>query len=99
MAQINGIAKSDRFFNLIPQIFEYGKDYKIYTGFLNNEPIAALLIFYFNKTVEYFTPVVVENYRSYQALSLVIYEAMKDAVKDGYEWWNWGDMVNSRWSL
>ena len=46
--------------------------------------------FYFNKTVEYFTPADFIRHRRTQALALVIYEAMKDAMKKGYKNWNWG---------
>ena len=88
---LNGIPKPERFFKLIPKYFESGKDYKIWIALNKDEtPIAALLCFYFNKTVEYFTPVVVEEYRSIQPLSLLVYQAMIDAVKQGYYWWNFG---------
>src|SRR5690606_25876230 len=56
----------------------------------NGEKIAALLLFYYNKTVEYFTPAVVEKYRNLQPTALIIYQAMLDAHKQGYSNWNWG---------
>lgn len=87
---VGGMVKPKGFFEIVRNNFEYDKDYRIYTAYLDSLPIAALLLFYFNKTVEYFTPVVVEEYRTYQALSLIIFEAMKDSVERGYEWWNWG---------
>jgi hypothetical protein len=90
MAAIGGLAKEEVFFRMIPDYFEYGVDYRIYTATLNNELTAAMLVFYFNKTVEYFTPVIKAEYRSHQPLSLLIFEAMKDAVQMGYNWWNWG---------
>ena len=62
----------------------------IFTAFLGDKPIAALLVFYFNKTVEYFTPVIDESYRSTQSLALVIYEAMRDSIFNGFSNWNWG---------
>ena len=50
-----------------------------------------MLIFYFNGTVEYFTPVIRPEFRHTQALALVIYEAMKDAVQEkACKLWNWG---------
>ena len=48
------------------------------------------MLFYFNKSVEYYTPVIVNEYRNLQPLSLLIFEAIKDALKGGYEIWNWG---------
>ncbi|MBW2004570.1 MAG: peptidoglycan bridge formation glycyltransferase FemA/FemB family protein [Deltaproteobacteria bacterium] len=87
---IGGISKPWPFFELIPQIFEYEEDYKIFVALNDGMPIAALLLFYFNKTVEYFTPVIVQEYRALQPLSLLIFNAMQEAVARGYEWWNWG---------
>ncbi|MBI5740641.1 MAG: GNAT family N-acetyltransferase [Nitrospirae bacterium] len=90
MKVIGGTPKDESFFRLIPEIFRYGEDFLVYTAYRGSEPVAALLLFYFNKTVEYFTPVIKENYRTFQPLSLIIFEAMKDAVARGYQWWNWG---------
>lgn len=90
MTKIEVAYKPKSFFELIPQNFEYGKDYRIYVALAEGEPIAALLSFYFNKTVEYYIPATIEQYREYQPMSLIIYEAMKDALNDGYKYWNWG---------
>ena len=57
---------------------------------INNEPIAALLTLYFNKTVEYFTPVIMQSHRDTQALSTIVFYAMTDSIACGYKWWNWG---------
>lgn len=89
MTSIGGLAKNRDFFDAIP-IKMLGDDWAIFTASLNGQPIAALLVFYFNKTVEYFTPVVLEAHRNTQALTLVIYEAMRDAIENGYANWNWG---------
>ena len=86
---INGIAKDKRFFDLLSEKFT-DDEYKIYIAEYNGEKIAALLIFFYNKTVEYFTPAVVEKYRNLQPTVLIIYQAMLDAVVNGYKNWNWG---------
>lgn len=86
---IGGLSKQRTFFELIPEVMKES-DWSIFLAKLNNEPIAALLVFYFNQTVEYFTPVIVESYRNLQALSLVIYKAMQDAIGKGFSNWNWG---------
>jgi hypothetical protein len=89
IAAVNGIPKDDRFFSLIPSFF--GKrDYRIYIAENEGVRVAALLLFYFNKTVEYYTPAIVEEYRAIQPMSLLIFEAMKHAVQNGYQYWNWG---------
>ena len=52
--------------------------------------VAALLLLYFHRVVEYFTPVVVADARSLQPLSLIILESMLDAVHRSCRYWNWG---------
>lgn len=59
-------------------------------AFLEDEPVAALLLMKFNKTVEYITPVIVKKWRSSQPLSFLIYSNMINAARKGYRWWNWG---------
>lgn len=90
MAQIGGLAKTNDFFELLPKHFNAGEDYDIYVASKSGEPIAALLVFYFNLTVEYFTPVVVESARNMQGLPCIIHKALCDAAQKGFKWWNWG---------
>jgi hypothetical protein len=96
---LGGIAKPACFFDLIPQLFRAGDDFRIYVARLGDVPVAALLLFYFNRVVEYFTPVVVAAHRSLQPLSLLIFEAMADAASAGYAWWNWGGTWASQENL
>lgn len=91
MAAIGGKAKSSDFFKLIPNVFEADKDYRIYVAFNDkNEMMAAMLLFYFNNTVEYFTPVIKQEFRNSQPLTALIFKAMMDAASRGFKWWNWG---------
>jgi hypothetical protein len=90
MVEIGGMAKPARFFDLVEKEFKCDTDYRLYMAWLEGVPVAALLLFYFNGTVEYFTPVIVKEYRSSQPLSLLIYHAMADGVVSGFKWWNWG---------
>jgi hypothetical protein len=99
LAAIGGLAKPDAFFQLIPEFFTYGEDYRIYTAKKDGQLIAAMLVFYFNKTVEYFTPVIKAEFRNSQPLSLLIFEGMKEAVNKGYKWWNWGGTWASQGSV
>ena len=89
MNRIGGLAKHRDFFDAIPDKL-LGNEWAIFTGSINGEPIAALLVLYFNETVEYFTPVILESHRNTQALTLVIFEAMRDAIGNGFTKWNWG---------
>lgn len=90
MNRIGGLAKKREFFELFPQIFTANKDYKIYVAYQGMKRIAAVLIFYFNQAMEYFVPVTKEGFRIYQPLSLIIYEAMRQGMSEGYKKWNWG---------
>ena len=90
MREIGGVAKSRKFFDALPQYFQPGQDYRIYVASLGGKAVAAVLVFYYNRTVEYYTPVVRKECRESQALSAAIYKAMCDASSEGYDWWNWG---------
>lgn len=90
MREIGGTPKSRRFFDLVPRCFRPGTDYDVYAARIGTTLVAALLVFYFNRTVEYFTPVVKAQFRDTQALSGIIFRALTDAARAGYLWWNWG---------
>ena len=87
---IGGLPKTDEFFALVPRYFTPGEDFEIYVAKKEGAVIAALLLFYFNRTVEYFTPATKVEYRPVQALPLIIMTAMAEASRRGFEWWNWG---------
>lgn len=90
MTAIGGKAKPRFFFDLVKKYFIPNKDYNIWVAYQNNKLIAALLLFYFRDTVEYYSPVIVEEYRDKQPLSYLIYISMIDASKKGFKLWNWG---------
>jgi Acetyltransferase (GNAT) domain len=90
MAAINGPAKDASVFQAIRENFKYDQDYRIYLAEKDGTIIAALLVFFFHRTVEYYTPVTLEEYRLFQPMSLLIFEAMKEAVRSDLRYWNWG---------
>jgi len=90
LAALGGIAKPARFFELVDKHFAADADFRIYTAHKNGAPAAALLLFYFGATVEYFVPATRVEFRDLQPLSLLIFEAMSDASMRGFHWWNWG---------
>ncbi len=90
MLEIGAAAKPGRFFDLIPAYFEAERDYRIYVAKIGGEPVASLLVFFYNRTVEYYTPVVKKEYRETQALSATVFRALCDAANNGFTWWNWG---------
>ncbi|MEC9261994.1 MAG: peptidoglycan bridge formation glycyltransferase FemA/FemB family protein [Pseudomonadota bacterium] len=89
MQKIGGLAKEKAFFDRLTVYMQQG-DWAIFEARVGGDISASLLVFYFNQTVEYFTPVVKQEFRDTQSLSLVIFEAMLDAVKRGFKKWNWG---------
>jgi hypothetical protein len=96
---IGGIPKTDRFFDLIPQHFAPGKDFDVFVAKRDGGAIAALLVFYFSQTVEYFTPAIDVEYRPLQPLALIIMTAMAEAARRGFLWWNWGGTWLTQTSL
>ena len=90
MAEIGGKAKTANFFAKIPRHFMSGKDYRVYVAERNGTLISGLLLFYFNRTVEYFTPVTVSSERESQPMALILAQAMVDAARAGFLRWNWG---------
>jgi len=89
MQSIQGLHKSWNFFEKL--LSEMPSDmWSVYIGSKEGEPVAALLLFYFNGTAEYFTPVIKSEHRNTQALTLVIFEAMQDAANKRCKNWNWG---------
>jgi CelD/BcsL family acetyltransferase involved in cellulose biosynthesis len=87
---VGGLPKSDEFFRLVPEHFTPGRDFDLYVARKDGTVVAGLLLFYFNRTVEYFTPAVAAEFRTYQPLSLILAEAMADASRRGFRVWNWG---------
>lgn len=86
---IGGLPKRRAFFESLATTLP-DSAWRIYVARQGPERIAALLLLYCNGTVEYFTPCIVEEHRSTQALPLLIYRAMIDAMGQGYVRWNWG---------
>ncbi len=96
ISSIGGSFKTEKFFSLVPKHFKPGEDYDLFVAKKDGLVIAALLLFYFNKTVEYFTPALQEEYRSLQAIPLIIITAMENAAQRGFKWWNWGGTWQSQ---
>ncbi|MBI2193196.1 MAG: peptidoglycan bridge formation glycyltransferase FemA/FemB family protein [Planctomycetes bacterium] len=90
MQAIGGTAKNESFFRQVPAFFEPGKDFDLYVARREGAMVAGLLVFYFNRVVEYYTPAIVEEYRPLQPLSLIVIQAMAEAASKDFTWWNWG---------
>jgi hypothetical protein len=87
---LDGLPKPPEFFAAVTRHFEPERDYDLYVARLAGEVVGCLLVFYFNRTVEYFTPAVEYDHRSRQPLAAILAHAMADAAARGFSRWNWG---------
>ncbi|MEW6235446.1 MAG: GNAT family N-acetyltransferase [Candidatus Omnitrophota bacterium] len=90
MEAIGGLAKPWEAFAAIREAFAYDQDYRIYIAEKDGETIASLLVFFYNRTAEYYTPASSAEHRVLQPMSLLIFEAMLEAMRRGLHHWNWG---------
>lgn len=92
MNSVGGVPKKNEF-DIIKNHFKKGDDYRLYVAFTDDgkaERCGALLVEYFNKTVEYIVPAVKLEHRALNPMNILIFSAMGDAAQKGYKYWNWG---------
>jgi hypothetical protein len=89
IAALGGIIKPLDVFLAVPQCFSQDQ-YSVFVASRDGREVAALLAFFYNGTVEYYTPAVVHDERPNQPVSLIVFEAMQAAARRGYARWNWG---------
>jgi hypothetical protein len=99
MEAVGGSVKSDDFFAAVPAHFRPATDYELYVARLDGVAVAALLIFHFRDTVEYYVPAGDLEHRSLQPLAAILARAMADAAQRGARLWNWGGSWPSHESL
>lgn len=99
MAAIGGRAKSPDFFAKVAQHFRAGDDYNLYVARIEGAEVAALFLFYFGSTVEYYVPATAVAFRSLQPMSAILRRAMDDAAGRGFRRWNWGGSWTEQESL
>jgi hypothetical protein len=93
---LGGLAKDPSFFEAVPRHFEAGRDFEVHVALRDDAVVAGLLVFFFNDTVEYFTPAVHHDHRSDQPLAPLLVEAMAAAARRGCRRWNWGGTWTSQ---
>lgn len=96
MAEIGGNAKAPAFFSELPKQFEAGRGFRIYVAERAGQDVAALLLLYFGRTIEYFTPVTVAEERVHQPMAAILHKAMCDGIAEGRMLWNWGGTWESQ---
>lgn len=90
ISKLNGKFKSIDVFNHLLKTFPSPEYSRVFVCKKNGKNIAGLLVLLYDSTVEYFTPVIEEDYKDTQLLSALIYEAMKTLSREGFSTWNWG---------
>jgi hypothetical protein len=90
MGELGGPAKSGAFFDLVTRRLEPARDFDLYVARKDGAMVAGLLVWYFNRTVEYVVPAIDPAFRSDQPLAAILFTAMTAAASRGFERWNWG---------
>jgi hypothetical protein len=88
ITKLGGLPKPLEVFNALRSTFD--NDCQLYIGYIDDKPVCGVLLLVYAQTIEYFTPVVQEEFRESQALSYLIYKIMTDLAQAGYKQWNWG---------
>jgi hypothetical protein len=95
---LGGIVKPVDVFLAVPDCFDRSQ-WSMFVASRDGRDVAALLAFFSGGTVEYFTPAALHDERPNQPLSLIVFEAMKRAVRTGFRRWNWGGTWASQTTL
>lgn len=90
MEAIGGRAKSPEFFAAVQRCFRPGEDYDLYVARIDDEVVAALLVFWYGAAAEYYVPATRPDRRSEQPMAAILHRALVDAAARGLKWWNWG---------
>lgn len=89
-AKAEAPAKPRSFFDKIGEFFSIHRDYDIYVAEYGDIIVAALLVFYFGRFVEYFVPAVKAEYRNLNPMNLIVLKAMFKAMQRDLRIWNFG---------
>jgi hypothetical protein len=96
ITKLNGKFKTIEVFNNLIENFPSPENSRLFLVKLDGKKVAGILVLLHHKTVEYFTPVIEEEYKHTQLLSSLIYNAMNTLSREGYELWNWGGTWESQ---
>jgi len=96
IASLGGVVKPPAVFHAVAASFRYDDEYRVYVARRDGQTAASLLVLFSYRTAEYFVPATQEKYRSLQPMSLLIVEAMSEAIRRGCRLWNWGGTWESQ---
>ncbi|MGD9609974.1 MAG: GNAT family N-acetyltransferase [Desulfovibrionaceae bacterium] len=89
MAGLGGTPKPAPFFEALLTRFAE-PERPLYVATQDGRSIAALLVLRYNRTCEYYIPATAAAFRAWQPMSMLVFESMLDAMRDGYAWYNFG---------
>jgi CelD/BcsL family acetyltransferase involved in cellulose biosynthesis len=85
-----GLPKSNEFFEGLSRHLHRAEDFDLWVARMENSMVAGLLVLYFGRVAEYFTPAVHPEHRRDEPMSLILFHAMLEAARRGFTTWNWG---------
>lgn len=94
ITSMGGLPKSMEVFNTLRRSFS--SDASLHVGFVAGQPVCGLVSIRYRNMLEYFTPVVEEEWKESQALSALIFRRMTEASREGCTVWNWGGTWRSQ---
>lgn len=98
ISALGGLTKPLDVFLAVPRCFSR-EQYSVFVASRAGRDVAALLVLCYNGIVEYFTPAVLHDERTYQPMSLIVFDAMRTAIGRGFRVWNWGGTWATQVSL
>lgn len=96
IGKLGGLAKGMAVFEKLVEHLPLGQSSRLFIGHVDGQPVSGVLVLLFGRTVEYFTPVVTEEFKNEQVLSALIVEVMRHLIAEGYNLWNWGGTWRSQ---
>jgi hypothetical protein len=94
ISTLGGAPKTLKIFKALRE--SLGDAVQLWIGSLKGKPVSGVVVIQYRETIEYFTPVVEDAYRSQQALSATIYEVMQRLSGAKFTLWNWGGTWRSQ---
>lgn len=99
MEKIGGKIKPDNLFSNVKKCFKVEQDYEVLSAEMNGENLAYLLVFYYNNSAVYYLPTFKPESKHTQSTSLLIWKSIKDALKRGIKYYNFGGTPSGLLSL
>jgi hypothetical protein len=93
---LGGQSKPLQVFEALTANFPLGERARLWLAYADGKPVAGILFLVHLRTIEYFTPVVLPEFREKQALPALIFHCMCRFADEGFDLWNWGGTWRSQ---